>query len=156
MGRLTKSKIDQIVKLRGQDYTQKETAERVNVHLRTVRKYDPLRQSRSSEQHSVEDRLRTLEEALRASWDWNHLLYDAMIRSPVLRKDLWEKTYECPRCDGKLKYNDDEALYVCRDCGHKLYQSLNWCYHCISQQDNYIEQTDKWICPKCKTGRFTS
>ena len=44
MGRLTKSKIDEIRKLREQGYTQKETAEKVKVHLRTVRKYDPLRE----------------------------------------------------------------------------------------------------------------
>jgi len=43
MGRLTKAKIDAISKLREQGYTQKETAEKVKVHLRTVRQYDPLR-----------------------------------------------------------------------------------------------------------------
>lgn len=44
MGRLTKSKIDEIAKLREQGYTQKETAEKAGVHLRTVHKYDPLRE----------------------------------------------------------------------------------------------------------------
>lgn len=44
MGRLTKAKQDQISKLRKQGHTQKETAEKLNVHLRTVRKYDPLRE----------------------------------------------------------------------------------------------------------------
>jgi len=44
MGRLTKTKIDQISKLRQEGYTQKETAEKVGVHLRTVRKYDSLRE----------------------------------------------------------------------------------------------------------------
>jgi len=44
MGRLTKSKTDEIRKLREQGYTQKETAEKAGVHLRTVRKYDPLRE----------------------------------------------------------------------------------------------------------------
>jgi len=46
MGRLTKVKIDEIARLRGQGYTQKETAEKVGVNLRTVRKYDPLREQR--------------------------------------------------------------------------------------------------------------
>ena len=46
MGRLTKAKIDEIAKLRQQGYTQKETGEKVEVHLRTVRKYDPLREQR--------------------------------------------------------------------------------------------------------------
>jgi len=44
MGRLTKTKVDEIEKLRREGYTQKETAEKVKVHLRTVRKYDPLRE----------------------------------------------------------------------------------------------------------------
>ena len=43
MGRLTKAKIDEIIKLRKQGYTQEETAEKAKVHLRTVRKYDSLR-----------------------------------------------------------------------------------------------------------------
>lgn len=46
MGRLTKAKRDEIARLRGQNYTQKETAEKVGVHLRTVRKYDPLREQK--------------------------------------------------------------------------------------------------------------
>lgn len=43
MGRLGKAKTDEITKLRQEGYTQKETAEKTGVHLRTVRKYDPLR-----------------------------------------------------------------------------------------------------------------
>lgn len=58
MGRLAKAKIDEISKLRKQGYTQKETAERVKVHLRTVRKYDPLKPKPTSEQD------RELEEAI--------------------------------------------------------------------------------------------
>ena len=46
MGRLTKTKVDEIVKLRKQDYTQKETAEKLGIHVRTVRKYDPLREQK--------------------------------------------------------------------------------------------------------------
>jgi len=42
MGRLTKAKIDEIAKLREKGYTQKEVAQRAGVHVRTVRKYDPL------------------------------------------------------------------------------------------------------------------
>ena len=54
MGRLTKTKVDEIAKLRKQGYTQKETAEKVNVHLLTVRKYDPLKQNRScGERHKT-------------------------------------------------------------------------------------------------------
>lgn len=58
MGRLAKAKIDEISKLRRQGYTQKETAERVKVHLRTVRKYDPLKPKPTREQD------REIEEAI--------------------------------------------------------------------------------------------
>lgn len=44
MGRLVKTKIDQIAKLRQEGYTQKEVAQRLHVHPRTIRKYDPLHQ----------------------------------------------------------------------------------------------------------------
>ena len=46
MGKLTKAKIDEITRLRQEGYTQKEIAEKAKVHLRTVRKYDPLREQR--------------------------------------------------------------------------------------------------------------
>ena len=61
MGRLTKAKIDAISKLREQGYTQKETAEKVGVHLRTVRKYDPL--SEQKPVRSTSEQLKELEEA---------------------------------------------------------------------------------------------
>lgn len=46
MGRLAKEKVDEIIRLRQRGYTQKEAAEKAKVHLRTVRKYDPLRDRR--------------------------------------------------------------------------------------------------------------
>ena len=61
MGRLTKAKIDQIAKLREQGYTQKETAEKMKVHLRTVRKYDPLREQKPA--GTTPEQLRGVEEA---------------------------------------------------------------------------------------------
>ena len=61
MGRLTKAKIDEIARLRGQNYTQKETVEKVGVHLRTVRKYDPLREQRPI--RPTVDQLKEIEEA---------------------------------------------------------------------------------------------
>jgi len=44
MGRLRKAKIDEVIRLRNDGYTQQETAERARVNLKTVRKYDPLKQ----------------------------------------------------------------------------------------------------------------
>ena len=45
MGRLTKAKIDKITNLRDEGYTQKEVAEKVDVDIKTVRKYDPQGQT---------------------------------------------------------------------------------------------------------------
>jgi len=61
MGRLTKAKIDEIAKLRQQGYTQAETAEKVGVHLRTVRKYDPLREQRPTRPSA--EQVKEIEEA---------------------------------------------------------------------------------------------
>jgi len=61
MGRLTKAKIDQIAKLRQQGYTQREAAEKVKVHLRTVRKYDPLREQRPVK--PTREQIKEIEEA---------------------------------------------------------------------------------------------
>jgi len=154
MGRLTKAKIDEIGKLREKGYTQRETAEKVKVHLRTVRKYDPLHESKPSRQHSVEDRLAALEGALRASWDWIDLLYAIMLRSN-LAYPFDEGSYVCPRCEGKLEYDEDQYAHVCRDCGHKIVPSLFWCYRCLSQQEmGYVEETGEWFCRNCGAKRY--
>jgi len=157
MGRLTKVKIDEIGKLRKQGYTQKETAQKVGVHVRTVRRYDPLYESRQSEKRSVEDRLAALEQALTASWDWIYLLYITILRSsPGLTSCLEEESCPCPRCNGKLEYDEDQYAHVCRDCGHKVFPPLFWCYHCLSQEKmDYIDATDEWTCPKCGAKRYS-
>lgn len=155
MGRLTKLKIDRIVKLRNDDYTQKEIAEKEGLNIRTVRKYDPLRQGIPNNQQSVEDRVRTLEKALRACWDWIDLLTEALLNISGVDNEWFNKRHLCPRCNGIMKYNPEKGYLICHECGHKVYHADNWCYHCLSQQSNYIEETDEWICPKCKTDRYT-
>ena len=61
MDRLTKKKIDEIAKLRQEGYTQKEIAEKAKVHLRTVRKYDPLREQKPA--RTTPEQLKEIEEA---------------------------------------------------------------------------------------------
>jgi len=63
MGRLTKKKIDEIAKLRQEGYTQKETAQKAKVHLRTVRKYDPLREQKPA--RMTPEQVKEIEEACR-------------------------------------------------------------------------------------------
>jgi len=60
LGRLRKAKIDEIIRLRNDGYTQQETAERARVNLKTVRKYDPLKQPKHVAP-PLEERVRCLE-----------------------------------------------------------------------------------------------
>jgi len=60
MGRLRKAKVDEIVRLRSEGYTQKETAEKAKVNLKTVRKYDPLKESKQCIT-PLEEKVRCLE-----------------------------------------------------------------------------------------------
>lgn len=60
MGRLRKAKIDEIIRLRNDGYTQQETAERAGGNLKTVRKYDPLKQPKHVAP-PLEERVRCLE-----------------------------------------------------------------------------------------------
>ena len=155
MGRLAKSKVDEIAKLRGEGYTQKEIAERIHVHPRTVRKYDPSHEIRQRGQRSTEDRVAALEEGVRTSWDLLELLHCVMLRSRELQHSLEETTYPCPRCYGEIKYVDQEATYVCSNCGHKFPPSLYWCYHCLSQQEmDNIETTGELVCRRCGKMRY--
>ena len=63
MGRLTKAKIDEIARLRQEGYTQKEIVQKAKVHLRTVRKYDPLREQRPV--RATPEQVKETEEACR-------------------------------------------------------------------------------------------
>lgn len=156
MGRLAKAQIDEIAKLRKEGYTQKEIAEKLHVHPRTVRKYDPSHEIRQRGQRSTEDRIAALEEGVRSSWDLLDLLHCAMLRFDEFRHILEETTFPCPRCGGKLKYVDQEGTYICGDCKCKFPPSLYWCYHCLSQQEmDYDDATGELVCRRCRTMRYT-
>jgi len=152
MGRLAKSKVDEIAKLREDGYTQKEIAERLHVHPRTVRKYDPSRQERS-EERSVEKRLSALEGAISTCWHYIDLLYWAMHNSAI-GECLETKTHVCPRCLGRLIYNEDKVTYICNKCGHKFSILSNWCYNCLSIAEFvWSDEIDDPVCPKCGARR---
>jgi len=153
MGRLAKAQTDEIAKLRKEGYTQKEIAERLHVHPRTVRKYDPLRQERS-EERSVENRLSVLEEAIRVCWDYIDLIYVAVLRSAI-GECLEKETYLCPRCNGKLIYDEDKVTYICKKCGHKFSILSDWCYNCLSTAESvWSDEIDDQVCPKCGARRY--
>jgi len=118
MGRLTKKKIDQIAKLRGEGYTQIEVAEKLEVCLKTVRKYDPGSISGSAKEwrelQSLPDRVKRLEEIAKT--------LSALATSYQLEKGD-EYLAWCPNCDNQViaKLARDKKTkkdyYCCSQCG---------------------------------------
>ena len=120
MGRLRKAKIDEIVRLRSEGYTQKETAEKAEVNLKTVRKYDPLKQPKYLT-IPLEEKVRCLEHLI-------HRLTGYIFSLGVeieMEEDLLP---DCPHCE-----NQD----LLRADGNEL----------ETRRANKFMHT--WACPKC-------
>lgn len=116
MGRLRKSTVDMIVRLRRQGYTQTETAEKAKVHLKTVQKYDPLRKSSKvvSSKSAKRATIESLESDLKTLGDWA----DA-IRTTLLVKLGHRVT--CPKCmEGELDADDGTNIFVCSRCRYEM------------------------------------
>lgn len=143
-------------KLKQGGLTQEKRTEGVPVDLPTEQDYDPLQQHKPSELWFALDRISALEEAIRTCWDLLDLIYSCLLRSPIFGNSLEQDSYQCPRCEGKLKYDEEKATHICKDCGHIYSLWDNWCYRCLSQSVmNYIKETDDLICPKCGAKRYS-
>ena len=142
MGRLLKSKIDQIVSLRKQGYCQKEIAEKLDVHIKTVRKYDPTSGSDTSKPVHVEKSVEAIREVLLAVLD----LLDVMV--PLL---LDKDNHPCPKCYAEsLGFDVRQVAFICRNCGYTLILPSDICYHCLSQgKMDYNKESRKWFCQQC-------
>ena len=126
MGRLTKKKLDAIQKSRVEGYTQKETAERVGVDIKTVKKYDPLRRERQevSMERRVE-RLETICNSLAAELSWHtkefdlfHVAMHRILDKQGIRMDDYLSDVEdslCPKCLGRMI--GDKWHFLCHECG---------------------------------------
>ncbi len=115
MGRLRKSVIDKIVKLRKENYTQAETAEKLHIHIKTVQKYDPLRRSADERTARSPETLsnRDLVAILKTQGDF----IDAILLTLIL--DTQAKRVRCPSClEGGLE--DENGVYTCQRCGYKM------------------------------------
>jgi hypothetical protein len=121
MGRLTKKKIDEIVRLRGEEYTQLEVAQKTGVCLKTVRKYDPESVAGSAKEwrdiKGLSARLKSLEEIVET--------LSALAWSYKFEKD--EKYFIlCPSCEteGTIATLTDKRTgkfyYGCSECGKKI------------------------------------
>ena len=143
MGRLTKKKIDQIRKLRKQDYTQKEVAENVGVHVRTVRKYDPYR---VDAKHRVRENNDT--ESIRSTilviLQWLDVLNISLLNYGNI-------SYFCPRCcENDLEFDADEEIYFCSECGYKIVLPRAICRCCFTVNKLKIDKNSGfWICQEC-------
>jgi transcription initiation factor TFIIIB Brf1 subunit/transcription initiation factor TFIIB len=142
MGRITKEKIDQIGKLRKEGYCQKEIAQKVGVSVRTVRKYDPTRKSKSESPYPTEQRLRAIWEVIPLILDW----LDVLI--PLL---LYEEKHACPRCrSDETEFHLEESIFYCSDCDLSLFFPREICRQCLSPYNVYYDERDRaWMCAEC-------
>ena len=121
MGRLRKAKADQIAKLRGEGYTQAETAEKVDVCLKTVRKYDPTSIAGSAKEwkelQTLPERVRSLEQAVQSL---SALAFSYQVEKVGKDEKYWAW---CPKCDCPVELEELEdkktrkPYYGCHECG---------------------------------------
>jgi len=128
MGRLSKSKIDQLQKLREKGYLQKEVAEMLGVNIKTVRTYDPLRMTSKARVKPVGEREghvlpTSFYSDLRSLAEWIAILYLHVLgpneilclhclfphslapeskSKRVMLKMLKNGDYKCPECGTTL------------------------------------------------------
>jgi len=126
MGRLTKKKMDAIKKSRVDGYTQKETAERVGIDIKTVKKYDPLRRERQeARQERRVERLETICNSLAAELSSETEEFE-VFRAAVCRilreqgiemEDYVHDVFEshCPKCRGDMMHK--ASHFSCNQCG---------------------------------------
>ena len=133
MGRLTKKKADQIANLRKQAYTQKEVAEKLGVHVRTVRKYDPIRPIK--EPGSRDDISEPIRNALSTTLEWIDILSFLLIKIGV---------NVCPKCLGdSLEYDSYEEAFICRRCRYRPVQPEYICRTCFSYNSFEFDKESK-------------
>lgn len=120
MGRIRKAKIDMIIKLRKEGYTQAEVAEKVGVHLKTVQRYDPMRQDNKAKGTAslTQAFIENLQDQIKTLGDWIAAIQVTLMEVQHI-PDL-----RCPVCyDGKLV--DDEnrpGMFYCtlEDCEYEM------------------------------------
>jgi len=144
MGRITKSKIEEIQALLQKGYLQKEVAEKAGVNVRTVSKYDPQRKSKSVTGNSMKRQIEALNELGRTLVDWLNIIYEEL--------ELTADKLECPRCKGySLRFTelDDDCFYLCVKCGYRLIWPWQICRQCFSLNVNYVDNARQYMCAEC-------
>jgi len=138
MGRLTKAKIDRIVSLRKEGYTQKETAEQVGVNVRTVRKYDTTSRASTRKSTDLKARVTALEAIARILLEWLTVTW--------LTTDSEEQ--RCVKCGAQDMDFRNEG-FTCGKCGHRMILPTEMCPNCLAIDRVDSEGGGKWVCQEC-------
>jgi len=144
MGRLYKAKIDSIRELSEQGYLQKEVAEKVGVHVKTVRKYTASSGcsiSRSGVSENIPESVRNV---IASILDYIDLIESAL----QLDKN---RNVHCPRClEGEFDFDAVKMFYVCRKCGHRLDTPFDICRKCFTVNNILKDRTGGiYTCKEC-------
>ena len=139
MGRLTKAKVDQIGKLRNEGYTQQEVAQKIDVHVRTVRKYDVTRTKNSLDNKTT---IRNVQQTIRVIMDWVWVLIWPLMS---------EEDLNCPNCLGEsVSYDEEVNTFVCHQCGYRMVLPDDICENCLALNAVVFDQvTKKRVCREC-------
>lgn len=116
MGRLRKSVVDQIVRLRNQGFTQIEVAEKTGIDIKSVQKYDPKRKSREAAAAKLAEAaaIDRLEREIKCLGDW----IDAIVNTLRFHANV---ELMCPSCmAGTLGFRDEADTYSCKSCGYEM------------------------------------
>ena len=147
MGRLPKKKIDAIAKLRKQGDLQKEVAEKLGIHIRTVQKYDPTRVA-VKRYPAVNDLTESIREVLPIILNWLSVLSSWLLSE---KKDICN----CPMClTDSFEYDWGKDMFICRECGYRLIVPEHICFNCFAtNRMNFDYDSHTWECRKCGVRR---
>ena len=140
MGRLTKKKADQIANLRKQGYTQKEVTEKLGVHVRTVRKYDPIRVT-VKHCHTDNDDTESIRGVIPAILDWLDIL-------AFLRLSSGKDKHACPGCyTDSLEFDSDKETFIRRKCGYRPIMPEDIYRNCFAlNRLEFDKDSSIWVC----------
>lgn len=148
MGRLLKKEVDEIAHLRKQGYAQKEVAQKLGVHVRTVRKYDPTHKA-AEHRDMNNDAVESIKSVLPVILDWLEIQTYSLLKELICDN---KHKHICPRCHNEsFEYGIEEAAFICRECGYRPVMPYDICRSCFA---NRILEFDKdsrtWLCQECR------
>jgi hypothetical protein len=143
VGRTSRRKQIKIAELRQQGYTQEETAKKLKTTVKTVRKYDPLRQAKTEGVPQGPPKASPLEistellNKMKRKWgEPLHVDPSSPIEDQLAALGQWvealilkaEGAFACPNCfKGNVEYAEWQTpdgtwdgAYVCPECGYPM------------------------------------